>query len=68
MKSVMYMLPILLLQTKFETQKEWLLTSDKVYSLLTVLLIIFVAMIAYLVWTNRKVNRLEEKMDSLENK
>ncbi|MEZ4773523.1 MAG: hypothetical protein R3D00_10110 [Bacteroidia bacterium] len=45
-----------------QTEKTWLLMSDKVYSVLTVLLLIFGALIGYLVLTNRKIRDLEKKL------
>ena len=47
--------------------EPWLLMSDKIYSVLTILLVIFGLLSLYLVATNRKINELEEKMDKLEN-
>lgn len=51
--------------TLLQEQTSWLLASEKVYSVLTVLLIVFVALIAYLFLTNRRVSRLEKKIDDL---
>lgn len=45
-----------------------LLVSDKIYSVLAVLLIIFGSLVAYLYVTQRKVSRLEQQMDQLEQK
>lgn len=45
-----------------ETQ-DILLQSDKVYSILAILLMIFGALIGYMVVTERKLQRLEKKMD-----
>lgn len=46
--------------------KDLLLMSDKIFSVLAVLLIIFGALIGYLIFLGRKVRALEAKMDSLE--
>ena len=54
---------ILLLQTTVQ-ETTFLMTSDKVYSILTVLLIIFGLVIGYLVLTGRKISKLEKLMDS----
>ena len=48
-----------------ETGSSVLLRSDKIYTVLTVLLIIFVVLIGYLVSVNKKVNQLEQKIDNL---
>lgn len=45
-----------------QTEKTWLLMSDKVYSVLTVLLLIFGALIVYIFLTNRKIRDLEKKL------
>ncbi|MDX2250352.1 MAG: hypothetical protein SF052_26450 [Bacteroidia bacterium] len=45
-----------------QAEKTWLLMSDKVYSVLTVILLIFGALIGYLVLTNRKIRNLEKKL------
>ncbi|TAE47518.1 MAG: hypothetical protein EAZ89_17675 [Bacteroidetes bacterium] len=45
-----------------QEQKAWLLMSDKVYSVLAVLLIIFGLLIAFMVFTNRRISDLEQKM------
>ena len=43
-----------------------LLVSDKIYSVLAILLLIFGSLIAYLYNTQRKIGRLERQMDQLE--
>ncbi|MDW3645984.1 MAG: hypothetical protein R8P61_02885 [Bacteroidia bacterium] len=53
-----------LLQT--EIQQEWLMVSDKVNSLLVILLTIFGGVIAYLYFTGKKVKELEAQLDELE--
>lgn len=45
-----------------ETQ-DILLQSDKVYSILAILLMIFGAMIGYMVLTERKLQQLEKKIN-----
>lgn len=53
---------IILLQTD-QADKPFLLASEKIYSVLTVLLLVFGAMIFYLILTNRKVKELEKKIE-----
>ncbi|MFN0204231.1 MAG: CcmD family protein [Bacteroidia bacterium] len=50
------------------SQNEWLFASDKIYSVLTIILMVFGATIAYLFMTNRKINQLEQKINELKNK
>jgi CcmD family protein len=45
-----------------------LLRSDKVYSILAVLLVIFVAILVYLFSTNRKLKRLENQFEEIKAK
>ncbi|MEZ4824753.1 MAG: hypothetical protein R3C61_00450 [Bacteroidia bacterium] len=45
-----------------QTEKTWLLMSDKVYSVLAVLLLIFGGLILYIFLTNRKIRDLEKKL------
>ena len=56
-------IPAFLLQ---DIQQEWLMVSDKVNSLLVILLIIFGGVIAYLFLTGRKVSKLEAQLKELE--
>ena len=49
-----------------DTSTDLLLMSDKIFSVLAVLLVIFGALAGYLVVLGRKVGALEAKMDSLE--
>ncbi|MEM6802155.1 MAG: CcmD family protein [Bacteroidota bacterium] len=49
-----------------DIQQEWLMVSDKVNSLLVILLIIFGGVIAYLFLTGRKVSKLEAQLKELE--
>ena len=46
-----------------QSEQAWLLASEKVYSVLTVVLIIFVVFIGYLIFTNKKVSDLEKKLE-----
>ena len=55
-----------LLQTNID--QEWLMVSDKVNSLLLILLIIFGGFIAYMFITGKKVSKLEAQLDELEKK
>ncbi len=59
-----HLMNILLL---LQEEKSWLLKSDKVYSVLAVLLIIFSALIVYVFLTNKKVKQIEAKIKELEN-
>lgn len=56
----------ILLQTTEHTPKI-LFADDKVYTVMTVLLVIFGLIVGYLFFTNRKVKKLEEKLSELEN-
>lgn len=49
-------------------QNDWLFASDKVYSVLTIILMVFIGTIAYLFLTNKKVNELEKKVSDLEKR
>ncbi len=49
-----------------ETSKPWLLASEKINSVLAIVLLIFGAVLVYLVLTERKAARLEKKMTNLE--
>lgn len=49
-----------------QTEQSLLLKSDKVYSVLVVLLLIFGGLIAYLFSTDRKVKMIEKKIEELE--
>lgn len=51
-----------------DINQEWLMVSDKVNSLLLILLIIFGGFVAYLFMTGKKVNKLEEQLTELEKK
>ena len=57
----MWNLIIILLQ-----EKAWLLASEKVNSVLVIVLLIFGAVLTYLILTQRKVSRLEKQMEELE--
>ena len=48
------------------SDKPWLLASEKVNSVLAIVLLIFGAVLTYLILTQRKAIRLEKKMDELE--
>ncbi|MEM7659252.1 MAG: CcmD family protein [Bacteroidota bacterium] len=54
-----------LLQTQ---QQEWLFASEKVNTVLAVLLAIFLLVALYLVLTNRKLSALEQQFSELEDK
>ena len=60
-ESRMWNLIIILLQ-----EKVWLLASEKVNSVLVIVLLIFGAVLTYLILTQRKVVRLEKQMEELE--
>ena len=62
--NLLALINILLLQTAVQ-ETTFLMTSDKVYSILTVLLVIFGLVIGYLVLTGRKISKLEKRMGSL---
>lgn len=47
-------------------EKAWLLASEKVNSVLAIVLLIFGAVLTYLILTQRKVSRLEKQMEELE--
>jgi len=47
-------------------EKAWLLASEKVNSVLAIVLLIFGAVLTYLILTQRKVARLEKQMEELE--
>lgn len=49
-----------------QAKQSWLLMSDKIYSVLAILLIVFGLLSIYMVSTNRKISDLEQKMDELE--
>lgn len=49
-------------------QNDWLFASDKVYSVLTIILMVFIGTIIYLFLTNKKVNELEKKVSDLEKR
>lgn len=49
-----------------EATKPWLLASEKVNSVLAVVLLIFGAVLTYLMLTQRKAAQLEKKMEELE--
>jgi len=59
----MFPLFILLLQDQAET--SWLVAHEKIYSVMTVLLLILGAILTYLILTERKVKRLEDQMKDL---
>jgi hypothetical protein len=61
----MYNLIFILLQSE---SKPWLLASDKVNAVLAVVLLIFGAVLTYLILTQRKAAQLEKKMEELESK
>lgn len=48
-----------------QTQNSLLLKSDKVYSVLAILVIIFSALILYLFLTDRKTKAIEAKIEEL---
>ena len=49
-------------------EQSILLASDKIYSVLAILLIIFGSLVVYLILTQRKISKLEQHMDQLEQK
>lgn len=62
----MFHLSIILLQTRMP-EPEFLFSNGKVYTVMAVLLVIFGAMTAYLLTTNKKIKQLEEKLSELDN-
>ena len=46
--------------------QDLLLMSDKIFSVLTILLVIFGGLIGYLFFTNKKIGALEAKIDALD--
>ncbi|MDX2286295.1 MAG: hypothetical protein NW241_19150 [Bacteroidia bacterium] len=62
MNQTAYFLYLLLQQ-----QPAWLLRSDKIYSVLSILLIIFGLLISYLMFTNKRISELEQKLHELED-
>lgn len=48
-------------------QKSLLLRSEKIYSVLSILLVIFTAILIYLWLTNRKVKQIEARIQKLEH-
>lgn len=46
--------------------EDILLASDKIFSVMAVLLVIFGALIGYVYFLNKKVKTIEEKIDTLE--
>ncbi len=46
--------------------KDLLLASDKIFSVMAVLLVIFGALIGYVYFLNKKVKAIEAKIDTLE--
>ncbi len=53
---------------QIEPQNEFLLRSEKIYSVLTILLVIFSLLIIYLFITQRKIRNLEKKMGDIVQK
>lgn len=47
-------------------EKSWLLASDKIFSVMSVLVIIFGVVITYLVMLSRKASAMEKRMDELD--
>jgi hypothetical protein len=47
--------------------KDILFASDKIYSVLTIILMVFFALIAYLVRTDLKLNKMESQIKALQN-
>jgi hypothetical protein len=45
---------------------DLLLMSDKIFSVLAILLVIFGSLAGYLFFLNKKIGALEEKIDALE--
>jgi hypothetical protein len=50
-----------------QSNPSWLLASEKVFSVLAVLLIIFGLLIVYLMFTNKRISELEQKMSEMED-
>ncbi|MEO0895413.1 MAG: hypothetical protein AAFY71_03260 [Bacteroidota bacterium] len=48
-------------------QKSFLFASEKINTVMTVALVIFGGLLAYMIFSGIKVGRLEKKMDELEN-
>jgi cell division protein FtsL len=49
-------------------QNDWLFASDKINSVMTIILMVFAGTIIYLYLTNKKVNELEKKISDLEKR
>lgn len=58
---------ILLFQTLLLTQDKFLFRSDKIYTVMTVLLIIWIGILIQLFILNRKVNKLEKLTNTPKN-
>lgn len=54
---------IFLLQSQ---EQSWLFASEKVNTVLAVVLVVFVGFVTYLTLTQRKVSQLEKQMDQIE--
>ncbi|MEL6194267.1 MAG: CcmD family protein [Bacteroidota bacterium] len=61
---ISYLASFILLQV--EPSQSILLKSEKIYSVLAVLLVIFTGVILFLVLLNRKINKLEKQVDSFD--
>ena len=48
-----------------QRENEFLFRSEKIYTVLTVVMIIFVGLIAFLIFTERKVAKLEKKVNEI---
>lgn len=48
-------------------RQEFLFVSDKIYAVMTIVLLIFLGFLTYLLLTSRKVSQLEKQMQELED-
>ena len=61
------MISLITILLQSEASKPWLLASEKINSVLAVVLLIFGAILTYLMLTQRKAKQLEKKIEELEN-
>ena len=46
-------------------ETRWLFKSEKVNTILVVMLVIWVGIVVYLLWTGQKISKLEARMEEL---
>jgi len=47
-----------------EVKSDLLLRSEKIYSVMTILMVIFIVLIVFLVYADRRVKRLEKEFEN----